>query len=95
MLGPHCFQRLAAAFAASSSSMNSFAFAAAFGCCGATTSIASRQASLAAVAAMATLANVCPHHETERGAAAKVMVAPDAKVCARGFVNKFEWLLVK
>ena len=29
--------------------------------------VAGRQASLAAVTAMATLADVCPHHETERG----------------------------
>ena len=50
--------------------------------------VAGRQASLAAVADMATLADVCPHHETERGLAARCWVAPEAKVCARGFVNK-------
>jgi hypothetical protein len=49
--------------------------------------VAGRQVSLAAVTAMATLADVCPHHVTERGVAAKVRVAPEAKVtikeCAR------------
>jgi hypothetical protein len=38
---------------------------------------------------MATLADVCPHHETERGGSQEVLrVAPEAKVCARGFVTQ-------
>ena len=58
------------------------------GCCGATTlllPVAGRQASLAAVAAMATLADVCPHHETERGAAAKVLGRTGSEGVRGGF----------
>ena len=44
-----------------------------------------RQASLAAVAAMATLADVCPHHETERGAAAKVLSRTGSEGVRGGF----------
>ncbi len=58
------------------------------GCCGATTlllPVTGRQASLAAVAAMATLADVCPHHETERGAAAKVLGRTGSEGVREGF----------
>ena len=48
-------------------------------------SLAGRQASLAAVAAMATLADVCPHHETERGAAAKVLGRTGSEGVRGGF----------
>jgi len=39
---------------------------------------------------MATLADVCPHHETERGGSqgAARRTDTEAKVCARGFVNQ-------
>ena len=57
-------------------------------CCGAATlllPVAGRQASLAAVAAMATLADVCPHLETERGAAAKVLSRTGSEGVRGGF----------
>ena len=47
--------------------------------------VAGRQASLAAVTAMATLADVCPHHETERGAAAKVLERIGSEGVREGF----------
>ena len=47
--------------------------------------VAGRQASLAAVADMATLADVCPHHETERGAAAKVLGRTGSEGVRGGF----------
>ena len=84
------FQRLAAAAFAASSSSNPYAFACSHccGCCGAATlllPVAGRQASLAAVSAMATLADVCPHHETERGAAAKVLGRTGSEGVRGGF----------
>ena len=91
---PRLTWKLSSVFAASSSS-SSFAFAAGLccSCCGATTlvilAVAGRQASLAAVAAMATLADVCPHHKTEReGRQPRWCVAPESDACGRGFVNK-------
>ena len=87
----HCFQRLVAAAFAVSSSSNSFAFAAAMlrllrrdhpspassrqagqPCCG------------RRPAATLGLADVCPHHETERGVAAKVLGRPVAQKDAGG-----------
>ena len=37
---------------------------------------------------MATFADVCPHHETERGAAAKVLGRTGSEGVREGFVNK-------
>ena len=89
---PRLTWKLSSVFAASSSS-SSFAAGLYCSCCGATTlvilPVAGRQASLAAVAAMATLADVCPHHKTEReGRQPRWCVAPESDACGRGFVNK-------
>ena len=88
-------ERLAAAAFAASSSSSSFAFAAAFAVLVAAAarpplSCPSRSSWQAGwpccglqQCAMATLADVCPHHETERGAAAK-----GAGSHRKGFVNR-------
>ena len=93
----HCFQRLAAAAFAASSSSKSFAFACSHccGCCGAATLLlpvdpspaSSRQAGQPCCGRRHghPCGCKCPHHETERGAAAKVLSRTGSEGVRGGF----------